>query len=212
MDETSPPNPISTYALANLQAEQAVLSLADKDFAVTVLRQATVYGLSPRMRFDLAINGMTLGLFKNGTIPVLRNGEQWRPMVHVRDTSSAFLRVLESERSLVNAQTFNVGSDDQNFQILPLARQVAEAIDRTFHFEWYGAPDDRSYRVSFQKIESCLGYRTEFSPADAAREIHDALGSEDVADGAETHTVEWYRELLHWQHVLEDVTLNGVVL
>ncbi len=212
LDEDSPPNPLTTYARANLQAEQAVLPMAASDFTVTVVRQATVYGLSPRMRFDLAINGMTLGLFKNGTIPVLRNGKQWRPMVHVRDTSRAFLTVLESEPSLVNGQTFNVGSDDQNFQILPLASQVAEAVDRTFHYEWYGAPDDRSYRVSFQKIAGTLGYRTELTPSNAAREIYDALSSKEVTDGSKTRTVDWYRELLHWQDILKDVTMDGVVL
>ena len=212
LDEDSSTNPLTTYARANLQAERAVLPLADPGFTVVVLRQATVYGLSPRMRFDLAINGMTLGLFKNGTIPVLRNGEQWRPMVHVRDTSRAFVKVLESDPAMSNGQIFNVGSDDQNLQILPLASQVAEAVSRTFHFAWYGTPDDRSYRVSFQKITSTLGYRTELTPSDAARDIYDALSSEAVTDGAKTRTVDWYRELLHWQDILNDVTMDGVLL
>src|SRR5918912_3171381 len=84
-DEFSRVNPLTTYAKANLAAERDVLALSDPDFCVVVLRQATVYGLSPRMRFDLAINGMVKGLVQQGQVPILREGTQWRPFVHVRD-------------------------------------------------------------------------------------------------------------------------------
>jgi nucleoside-diphosphate-sugar epimerase len=81
LDETSPTNPLTTYAEANIRAEESALELLKKgtDMSVTLFRQATMYGLSPRMRFDLAINGMTLGLWEKGTIPMLRDGNQWRP-------------------------------------------------------------------------------------------------------------------------------------
>ena len=212
LDETSPPNPLTTYAQANLQAEQGVLPLADRDFTVTVLRQATVYGPSRRMRFDLAINGMTLGLFKTGKIPVLRDGTQWRPMVHVRDTCRAFLRVLEAEPALVNGETFNVGSDDQNFQVLPLARRLAEAVDLPFQFQWYGLPDHRSYRVSFRKVRERLGYTTQHTAEEAARDIYRALQDGRLTDGPTTRTVDWYKQLLQWHTVVSEVALNGVVL
>src|SRR5205807_286176 len=101
------------YALANRRAEEATLALASREFAVTAVRQATVYGASRRMRFDLAINGMTLALHKNGRVSILRDGTQWRPMVHLRDTSRAFIAVLEAEPDAVNGEIFNVGSDDQ---------------------------------------------------------------------------------------------------
>ena len=87
-DETNPTNPLTTYARANELAEHGVLPLADDKFCVVVLRQATVYGYSPRMRFDLAINGMTYGAWKTGVLPLMRDGSQWRPMVHVRDTAT----------------------------------------------------------------------------------------------------------------------------
>ena len=212
LDETSPVNPLTTYAEANYQAENAVLPLSDENFIVTVLRQATVYGPSKRMRFDLAINGMTLGMFKTGRIPILRDGNQWRPFVHVRDTSRAFMRVLEATAGDVNGELFNVGSDEQNFQILPLARRVAEATDRPFEFDWYGDPDHRSYQVSFQKIKSVLGYSTELTPEDAAHEIFMALESGDLTDGPTTRTVDWYRQLLHWHETLKDMVLDDVLL
>jgi nucleoside-diphosphate-sugar epimerase len=93
-DENSLTNPLTTYAKANFAAENDVLKLADKNFTVTVLRQATVYGYSPRMRFDLAINGMTYGAWNDAVLPLMRDGTQWRPMVHVKDTSLAMLFML----------------------------------------------------------------------------------------------------------------------
>ena len=152
LTEESDINPLTTYAEANGLAERAAVAICDENFSVTVLRQSTVFGLSPRMRFDLAINGMTLGFYKNGKIPVMRDGNQWRPFVHVRDTSNAFLKVLESKVELVNGETFNVGNNNQNVQILPLAEMVAKGADIPFEFEWYGDPDHRSYQVSFDKI------------------------------------------------------------
>ena len=196
LDETSPPNPLTTYAKANLQAERDILPLTSDRFCVTVLRQATVYGLSTRMRFDLAINGMVRGLYLNGTIPVLRDGTQWRPFVHVRDTSRAMLLMLEVPAERINGQIFNVGADEQNCQILPLARGLAEALGLPFHSEWYGLPDHRSYRVSFRKIRKVLGYQPVYCPADGAREVYEALRSGQVdPHDPRTITVDWYKHL-----------------
>ena len=182
VNEKSQTNPLTTYAKANLSAENEVLPLADDSFCVTVLRQATVYGLSPRMRFDLAINGMVLGFYKNRKIPIMRDGTQWRPFVHVKDTSRAFIMVLDSDPSTVNKEIFNVGSNDQNLQILPLAKLIAEAIDLPFEFEWYGSPDKRSYRVDFTKIERVLGFKLKYTPRKGAREVYDALVEGKITD------------------------------
>jgi nucleoside-diphosphate-sugar epimerase len=212
LDERSPVNPLTTYAKANLEAENANLPLADDEYCVTVLRQATVYGLSARMRFDLAINGMTLGVATNGSIPVLRDGTQWRPMVHVRDTSRAFLAVAEADPALVNGEIFNVGSNEQNFQILPLARRVSEAVGVPFRHEWYGDPDHRSYQVSFDKIRETLSFEAQYTPEDAARDIYEALEKGVVEPSPKTRTVEWYRTLIEWRELLDDVLLDGTLL
>jgi nucleoside-diphosphate-sugar epimerase len=197
LDETAAVNPLTTYAQANLQAERDVLPLADASFCAVVLRQATVYGLSARMRFDLAINGMVRGFFKNGKIPILRDGTQWRPFVHVHDTAQAMLRMLEADPRLISGQIFNVGSDDQNVQIMPLAQTVAEAIGVPFAFEWYGDPDHRSYRVSFDKIRRVVQYSPSYGPSDGAREVYDALRASRVdPDDPRTITVRWYRHLI----------------
>ena len=212
VNETSPINPLTTYAVANHRAEEATLALASPRFTVTALRQATVYGLSRRMRFDLAINGMTLALFKNGSVKILRDGTQWRPMVHIRDTSRAFITVLEADPASVNGEIFNVGSDDQNLQIRPLAERLCHALGLQYVEDWYGDPDHRSYRVSFQKIRDRLGYTTRFTPEDGAKEIFRALEQGAVQDGPTTRTVDWYKSLIQWHDTLKGVVQHDVVL
>ena len=213
VSEESPLNPLTTYAKANVLAEKDILPLADKSFSVTVLRQATVYGYSPRMRFDLAINGMVLSLFKNGKILIMRDGKQWRPFVHIRDTANAFITVLESDQDVVNGQIFNVGSNDQNFQIFELAKLVAESVGMPFIYEWYGSPDKRSYRVNFDKIRKVLGFRPRYTPREGAREVFEALknGKIDPND-PRTITVKWYKHLLEMQKFIKEIEINGVIL
>lgn len=194
--EASPVKPLTTYARANLEAERAALALSDPSFCVTALRQATVYGLSRRMRFDLVINAMTLSLVHKGEISVQRDGSQWRPLIHVQDTVRAFLLVLESGRDRTNGHVFNVGSDEQNVQMLPLAERVASALGFTCDVRWYGEEDRRSYRVRFDKIRSVLGYQPQFQPEDGVREVAAALREDRVRPDLRTHTVEWYRKLM----------------
>ncbi len=197
VDEKSDVNPLTTYAKANLAAENDVLSLSDENYCVTVIRQATVYGLSMRMRFDLAVNGMTKGFFQKGKIPLMRDGKQWRPFVHVKDTSKAMMKILQAEKKEVNGQIFNVGSDAQNYQIFNLAEKVAEGQGVPFEFEWYGDPDHRSYKVSFQKILDAVSFDPDWKAEDGAKEIRDALdnGNLDPEDPS-TITLGWYKSLI----------------
>src|SRR5215470_3942262 len=129
-DEMTTTNPLTTYAKANEMAEQAVLPLASENFTCVVLRQATVYGFSPRMRFDLAINGMTYGAWKSGVLPLMRDGTQWRPMVHVKDTARAQVFMLTADPQKINGQIFNVGSEENNYQLGPLSEKVAAEVAR----------------------------------------------------------------------------------
>ncbi|RKX55878.1 MAG: SDR family NAD-dependent epimerase/dehydratase [Thermodesulfobacteriota bacterium] len=195
--EDSPTNPLTTYAKANLKAEEDILPYANDNFTVVILRFATVYGFSPRMRFDLAINGMVKGFFKNGKIPILRDGTQYRPFVHVKDVCKAIMLTIEASKDLVNKQIFNVGSNEQNYQIFKLAQEVAEAIGIPFKYEWYGFPDHRSYRVDFSKIQKILKFKPDYTPRDGAIEVWEALKSGKVdPDDPQTITVNWYKKLL----------------
>jgi len=197
VDESSSTNPLTTYAKANLKGEQDILRLADDKFVVTVFRQATVYGLSKRMRFDLAVNGMIKGFFTKSKIPILRDGKQWRPFVHVKDTSKAMILALKAPKERINKEIFNIGSDEQNYQIYELAKKIADAIGIDFKYEWYGLPDHRSYRVSFRKVKEVLGFSPDYNAEKGAKEIWSALKSKKVnPDDPKTITVNWYKSLL----------------
>jgi nucleoside-diphosphate-sugar epimerase len=210
-DETSVPNPLTTYAKANLKAEEAILPLANENFAVTVLRQATVYGYSPRMRFDLAINGMTYGAWKTGRLPLMRDGTQWRPMVHVKDTAGAVCFILKAEQAAINGQVFNVGSNENNYPLKPLAKEVAAAVPRDVELEWYGDPDHRSYRVSFNKLER-LGYRATRTARDGVEDICAALEAGRVDQTPETITLRWYQELVKWHKIIKEIEMYGGII
>jgi nucleoside-diphosphate-sugar epimerase len=214
LDENSPVNPLTTYAEANIRAEDSALDLLSRgtDMGITLFRQATMYGLSPRMRFDLAVNGMTLGMWQNGTIPLLRDGKQWRPMIHIRDTSKAFIAALAADKDAVNGHRFNVGSNEQNYQIMQCAELVAQGLNKPFQFEWYGAPDHRSYQVNFDKVKNVLGFTPDWTADRAAAEIAEALDSGAVKADEITKTVSWYSSLLEWEQRLKDIAPDGFVL
>lgn len=213
LTEESTLNPLTTYAKANALAEEEILPLADKSFIVTVLRQATVYGYSPRMRFDLAVNGMVLGFYRSGRVPIMRDGKQWRPFVHIKDTSKAFIKVIETEKELVNKQIFNVGSNEQNIQIFDLAKLIAKSINMPFNYEWYGSPDTRSYRVNFNKIKEVLNFKVEYTIEDGAREVFEALKDGRLnPDDPRTITVKWYKHLLEAHKLVKEVEIKGIIL
>ncbi len=212
LTEESKTNPLTAYAKANYLAEKDNLPLGDLNFISTAIRFATVYGLSGRMRFDLAINGMTLGGYKNSKIPIMRDGTQWRPFIHVKDAARAILTILQSDPEQINHQLFNMGSDSQNYQIKDLAEIVANSMMNRPSIEWYGDPDRRSYQVSFAKARNVLGFEAKYTPADAVKEIEMALAQGLVTDDLKTKTVEWYKHLLNDAQASKEVALRGIVL
>ena len=212
LDETSTPRPLTTYAKATRNAEEDIIRIADSDFAVTILRFATVYGLSGRMRFDLAVNAMVLSLFKGPNLPVMREGTQWRPFIHIRDATQAYQLAVEKETDKVGGEIINVGSDEQNFQILSLAKLVGSSLKVDYNIEWYGTPDSRSYRVSFKKCRDLLGLTPSFSPTDGALEIYNALQTGKLKESLKTRTVDWYKYLLECHKVSSDVSLRGTII
>ena len=209
-DESSKTNPLTTYAKANEMAENDILPLSDDNFCVVILRQSTVYGYSPRMRLDLAINGMTYGAWKTGKLPLMRDGTQWRPMVHVSDTARAQMFMLTAEKNEINGQIFNVGSDANSYQIKDLAEKVQQIVPNV-DVEWYGDPDMRSYRVSFNKIES-LGYKAEKIAEDGIKEILEKLESGELEKTVKTITLDWYMELTAWHKKIKEIEKYGGIL
>jgi nucleoside-diphosphate-sugar epimerase len=212
VDERSMTKPLTTYAKANEKAEQGVLPLADHDFTVVILRQATVYGYSPRMRFDLAVNSMTYGAWENGIIPLNRDGTQWRPLVHVQDTSDVMCLMLEADQEKINGQIFNVGSYSNNYQLEQLAEEVAAALPMEVKIEWYGDADHRSYRVNCNKIEEALNWRATRTVTDGVREIYDALFTGKLTRDEQTNTLKWYQELSRWHRIIKECEMYGGII
>jgi nucleoside-diphosphate-sugar epimerase len=211
LTEKSSTNPISVYAKSTLQAEEHNLGLSDDNFSVTALRNATVFGLSTRMRFDLVVNLMTLTAFQKGQIIVMGGGLQWRPLVHLSDVSSAFQKVIESDNSKVNGEVFNIGLS--NFQIKNLAYLVREELP--FPIEIDTAPDDpdkRDYNVVFEKAEKVLGFKAKTSVTDGIKEIYLALKAGKVDTGIKTVTVQWYRNIIEAKKLLDEIVLDGRVI
>lgn len=212
VDETTAPSPLTAYARANILAEGDTLPLGTSTFCPTAVRFATLYGLSGRMRFDLAVNAMVAGARKTGKIPIMKDGTQWRPFLHVRDAARALLELLGKEASLLRGRIFNIGSDEQNYQVAQLAEIVAGSMRSRPTLEWYGDPDRRSYRVSFRRAREELGFLPTLTPAEATKEIDSALSTGALLLSPEQKTVDWYRHLLADPAAGAAVTLRGVVL
>lgn len=211
LDEDSPMAPVSLYARTKIDAEARLAKLNDEAFAVVTLRNATAYGLSPRMRFDLVINIMTLFAYKNRKIHVLGGGKQWRPLVHVRDIARAHLAVMDAPLEAVRGEAFNVGSDDQNYQVYGIAQMVRDVVPHTDLEMVPDDPDKRSYRVSFGKINRALGFRVTTTPYEGIVEIKQALERGQVEDSVRTRTVHYYQYLLEAERVVREVSEGGVI-
>ena len=211
LTEESPTNPISVYAKSTLEAEQTNLGLADNNFSVTALRNATVFGLSTRMRFDLVVNLMTLTAFQKSRIIVMGGGEQWRPLVHVSDVAKAFITTVNSDSSVINREIFNIGLD--NFQVKNLAYMVRDLLP--FQIEIDIAPDDadkRNYNVEFSKAKDKLKFTGGISVENGIKEIYGALKAGKVDVGIRTVTVSWYKNIIEANNLINSIELNGRVI
>jgi nucleoside-diphosphate-sugar epimerase len=183
VDENTELRPASVYAETKVAVEQALLAKASDEWpAATVLRLATVYGLSPRPRFDLTVNEFTAQLYLKRRLVVF--GEQfWRPYVHVRDAADAVRLVLDRPAAETDGQVFNVGSTAENYRKGELVELVVEQVGEDTVVERVEQSDDpRDYRVSFERIRGALGFQPTRTVRDGIREVLDALRSGIIVD------------------------------
>ncbi len=210
LTETSEVHPQSYYAKGKVDVERHLLELANSDFSVTLLRNATVYGLSKRMRFDLVINIMTLKAWKDRRIFILGGGKQWRPLIHVRDVVSGFAAAMDAPRDKVAGQIFNLGSDEQNYQVFQIAGIIKDLIPNVEVIQVPDDADKRTYNVSFAKIKQTLGFQAQFSARDGAKEIIEALNYGVIdPDDARTRTIDHYKFLLRVEDTMAELAKNG---
>jgi nucleoside-diphosphate-sugar epimerase len=149
--------PLTAYAESKVRSEEALARLAGDGFSPVFMRNATVYGASPRLRIDLVLNNLVGWAFTTGRVRVLSDGTPWRPLLHVRDLAAAAAAILAAPRDLVHNAAFNVGRASENYQVRDLAQIVADTVpDCEVEYAGDGNPDPRSYRVDFGKFEQAF--------------------------------------------------------
>jgi nucleoside-diphosphate-sugar epimerase len=181
LDEHSELNPVSLYARSKIASERVLLSLSDSNFAPTVLRFGTIYGLSGRTRFDLVINLLTAKALVEGQITI-RGGDQWRPFVHVHDAALAVFKTLEAPFSLVKNQTFNVGSNEQNYTIYQIGKIINQFVPAAQIVDEGPDTDRRNYRVNFNKIRDILGFAPAWVVEKGVAQVIEAIESGKIMD------------------------------
>jgi nucleoside-diphosphate-sugar epimerase len=163
LDETSESNPQTAYGKSKILAENEISKLADEKFSPTFMRNATAFGFSPRMRFDIVVNSLTGFAKVENEIKILGDGKPWRPLVHVDDICKAFLFALNEKKENIHNQAFNVGSDKENYQIKEIANHIKNFSGCNISIAKTEANDTRDYNVSFKKIQTQLNFDIDFS-------------------------------------------------
>ena len=163
MTEEGALNPLTAYARSKVECEALILNEANDAFTVVCLRKATLYGPSPRMRFDLVVNTLTGMAISEGQV-VINGGRQWRPFLHVEDAADAHLFMLEADKNKINRQVYNIGSNEENVRIIDLAETVVKLLPN-IKMSNSDSPDSRSYRVNFDKVNA-VGWKTKLTIKD----------------------------------------------
>lgn len=176
IDETAEFNPVTPYGHSKVLVEQDVAALADDDFSPTFLRNATAYGVSPSLRFDLVLNNLVAWAYTTGRVFIKSDGTPWRPIVHIEDISRAFIAVLDAPRELVHNEAFNVGRSDENYRIRELADIVHETVPGCIvEYASDAGPDKRNYRVDCDRIQRVLpSFQPRWNARRGAQELYDA--------------------------------------
>ena len=192
VDESSKVNPQTAYAECKVRVEEDVAALASETFTTVFLRNATAYGISPRMRFDIVLNNLSGLAWTTGKIAMTSDGTPWRPIVHIEDICTAIACCLTAPDSAIQGQVFNVGASEENYRVREIAQIVKDVFtDCELTFGPSGG-DNRSYKVSFDKIHRGLpGFSCKWTARDGAAQLHQLfkrIGLQDIDFEAPAYT------------------------
>jgi nucleoside-diphosphate-sugar epimerase len=185
MREDSPLRPLTAYAISKVRVEHDVALVADDRFSPTFLRNATAYGVSPRLRLDLVLNDLVAWAVVTGRVHVLSDGTPWRPLVHVEDIARAFVAILEAPRDAVHNEAFNVGAPGENYRVRDLAELVRDAVPGSrVEFADGAGPDPRSYRVDFSKLMRAVpAFAPRWTVREGVRQLCEAFRAAGLVAG-----------------------------
>ena len=209
LNEEAPLRPVTAYGVSKVRVEEGLAKLADASFSPTFLRNATAYGVSARLRFDIVLNNLVAWAFTTGRIHIKSDGTPWRPIVHIEDIGRVFIAMLTAPRELIHCQAFNVGVTTENYQIRELAEIVNEIIPGCeIEYAQDGGPDPRCYRVDFNKLARTLPEcKLQWTARKGAEELYTAIQQYglklDEFEGPR------YRRISHIQELLSTGRLDS---
>lgn len=182
LTEDAPLRPLTAYALSKVRTEEDVAKLADASFSPIFMRNATAYGLSPRLRADVVLNNLVCWAHTTGRIRIMSDGTPWRPIVHVQDIGRAFAAALAAPRDSIHNEAFNVGANGENYQVRELAEIVRSTVPAcTIEYAADAGPDPRSYRVDFGKLSRTFpDLKPQWNASFGAKDLYAALQEAQV--------------------------------
>ena len=179
LDEDSELKPLTAYAISKVRTEEDLHALADSGFSPVYMRNATAFGVSPRLRADVVLNNLVCWAYTTGKVRIMSDGTPYRPIVHIEDISQSVAEVLDAAPEKSHDTAYNIGANDQNYQVRELAEVVERVVPNcSIEYSGQAGPDPRNYRVDFTRFSTAFpGFKPRWNAESGAKELYDACRS-----------------------------------